>query len=171
MFLTQPRGVPVNTSCNIWSNILSDSICLSSKFHLNNPTSGSWVRSKVEVTQSKHHVVDSYPYHFKSNRQSDPEIQPSWNLNLNRSQSGSSALSTHIPFVACQMALKFLRYCYFEFWPWKSKVKIIAQGHIVGPTPYRLIPFVPCQSTIPFPRWHYFVTWPCKFKVKVMSGI
>ena len=33
----------------------------------------------------------------------------------------------------------FLRYSIFKIWPWISKVKVIAQGHKVGITPYRLI--------------------------------
>ena len=28
---------------------------------------------------------------------------------------------------------------FFEIWPSKSKVKVIAQGHVIGITPYRLI--------------------------------
>ena len=48
-------------------------------------------------------------------------------------------LSTHIPVVPCQMALPFLRYSIFKVWPWKSKVKVIAQGHKVGITPYLLL--------------------------------
>ena len=48
-------------------------------------------------------------------------------------------LSTHIPLVPCQMALPFLRYSIFKVWPWKSKVKVIAQGHKVGITPYLLL--------------------------------
>ena len=41
--------------------------------------------------------------------------------------------------VLCQLALPFLRYSIFKVCPWKSKVKVIAQGHKVGITPYRLI--------------------------------
>ena len=56
-----------------------------------------------------------------------------------KSQSESNILSTHIPLVPCQSALPFPRYSTFKVWPWKSKVKVIAQGHKVGITPYRLI--------------------------------
>ena len=56
-----------------------------------------------------------------------------------KSQSESNILSTHIPLVPCQSALPFPRYIIFKIWPWKSKVKVIAQGHKVGITPYRLI--------------------------------
>ena len=48
-------------------------------------------------------------------------------------------LSTHIPLVPCQLAIPFLRYSIFKVWSWKSKVKVIAQGHKVGITPYQLI--------------------------------
>ena len=56
-----------------------------------------------------------------------------------KSQSESNILSTHIPFVPCQSALPFPRYGILKIWPWKSKVKVIAQGQKVGITPYRLI--------------------------------
>ena len=48
-------------------------------------------------------------------------------------------LSTHIPLVPCQSTLPFLGYSMFKVWPWKSKVKVIAQCHSVGLTSYRLI--------------------------------
>ena len=54
-------------------------------------------------------------------------------------QSESNILSTHIPFVPCQWAFPFLRCSIFKISPWKSKVKVIAEGHIVGITPYQLI--------------------------------
>ena len=56
-----------------------------------------------------------------------------------KSQSESNILSTHIPLVTCQLALPFPRYSIFKIWPWKSKDKVIAQGHKVCITPYRLI--------------------------------
>ena len=43
--------------------------------------------------------------------------------------------------VPCQLALPFLRYSIFKLWPWKSKVKVIAQGHKEGIPPYRFISF------------------------------
>ena len=42
------------------------------------------------------------------------------------------------PFPPCQSAIRFLGYSFFKIWHWKSKDKVIAQGHIVGPTPYWL---------------------------------
>ena len=62
-----------------------------------------------------------------------------WVRSKFKSQCESNILSTHISFVPCQSALPFLRYSSFKIWPWKSKVKVIAQGHNVGITPYRLI--------------------------------
>ena len=35
--------------------------------------------------------------------------------------------------------MSFLRYSIFKVWPWKSKVKVIAQGHKIGITPYLLL--------------------------------
>ena len=68
-----------------------------------------------------------------------------------KSQCESNILSTHVPLVPCQSALPFLRYSIFKIWPWKSKVKVIAQGHKVGITPHRLISLSfhvdrPCHS-------------------------
>ena len=68
-----------------------------------------------------------------------------------RSHNRNNILSTHIPLVPCQSALPFPRYSIFKIWPWKSKVKVIAQGHKVGITPYQLISLLfhvdrPCHS-------------------------
>ena len=53
-------------------------------------------------------------------------------------ESHNVSLTSHrlIPLVPCQSALPFLSYSIFKIWPWKSKVKVIAQCHKV--TPYRL---------------------------------
>ena len=64
------------------------------------------------------------------------------------SQCESNILSTHIPLVPCQLALLFLRYSIFKVWPWKSKVKVIAQDHKEGIPPYRFISF------------SFLVNWP-----------
>ena len=56
-----------------------------------------------------------------------------------KSQCKYNILSTHISFTPCRLALPFLRHSIFKIWPCKSKVKVIAQGHKVGTTPYRLI--------------------------------
>ena len=68
-----------------------------------------------------------------------------------KSQSESNILSTHIRLVPCQSDLPFPRYSILKIWPWKSKVKVIAQGHKVAITPYRLISLLfhvdrPCHS-------------------------
>ena len=54
-------------------------------------------------------------------------------------QISKSQCQSTIPLIPCQLALSFLRYRIFKIWPWKSKVTVIAQGHRVGITPYRLI--------------------------------
>ena len=41
------------------------------------------------------------------------------------------------PFPPCQSFLLFLGYVFFKIWLWKFKVKVTAQGHIVGPPSYR----------------------------------
>ena len=53
-----------------------------------------------------------------------------------KSQCDSNIPSTHILLVS---TIPFLRYSIFKIWPWKSKVKVIAQGHKVDITPYLLI--------------------------------
>ena len=63
-----------------------------------------------------------------------------------RSHGRSNILSTDIPLVPCQLVLPFLRYCYFEIWPWKSKLKVIIQSHIAGPTAYQLTPLLFCVN-------------------------
>ena len=56
-----------------------------------------------------------------------------------KGQGHSGSKNPLIPFVPCQSAVQFLRYRCFTIWPWKSKVKIIAQGCIVGSASYRLM--------------------------------
>ena len=68
-----------------------------------------------------------------------------------RSHNRNNILSTHIPLVPCLLALPFPTYSIFKIWTWKSKVKVIAQGHKVGITPFRLISLLfhfdrPCHS-------------------------
>ena len=71
-----------------------------------------------------------------------------WSQSL-KSQCESNILSTHIPFVPYQWALPLLRYGIFKFSPSKSKVKVIAEAHIVGMTPYRLVS-LSCQWALAF---------------------
>ena len=83
-------------------------------------------------------------------------------------------LSTDNSLVPCQLTLPFLRYSIFKVWPWKSLVKVIAQGHKVLSrynTPSTHIPFVPCQSSLPFLGYSYFKIWHWKFKVKVINEV
>ena len=54
-----------------------------------------------------------------------------------------------------QSAIPFLRYEFFQIWPWKSKVKVMVEvqveSHKVGVTSYRFTS-LPCQSALPFLR-------------------
>ena len=96
-------------------------------------------------------ISNSHPFHSKWVNPPIPEIQQfqyftmkiqgqghGWGQSL-KSQCKCNILSTRIPFVPCQGALPFLRYSIFKIWPWKSKVNVIPEGHIVGTTPYQLI--------------------------------
>ena len=96
-------------------------------------------------------ISNSHPFHSKWVDPPIPEIQQiqfftmkiqgqghGWGHSL-KSQCKCNILSTRIPFVPCQRVLPFLRYSIFKIWPWKSKVNVIPEGHIVGTTPYQLI--------------------------------
>ena len=132
------------------------------------------------------HSVNSNPFCSRSICPPIPEIQHFQNLTLkilgqghgwsgnSKSQSGCNILLTHIPFVPCQSAIPFLRYNFFKFWPWKSKVKVMGEvdikksqhGSNILSTHILLIP---CKLAIPFLRYDFFKIRPRKFKVKVMG--
>ena len=62
----------------------------------------------------------------------------------------------HIPFVPCQLAIPFLSYDFFKIWPWKSKVKVIAQGLKVHITLYRLLSLLFHIISSPIPMIQLF---------------
>ena len=140
----------VNRPSHSWDSTFS-------KFDLENPRSRSWKRWTLKVTTWVQHSVDSNPFRSMSICPPIPEIQHFQNLTLkiqgqghgwsgySKSQSGCNILSTHIPFVPCQSAIPFLRYDFFKFWPWKSKVKVMGEVDIksrsMGPIFYRLTSF------------------------------
>ena len=117
-----------------------------SKFHLENPRSRSSVRSKFKVTTCVQHPINSNPVFFMSIHPPIPMTHIFSKFHLEKSSvkviaqghNRYNILSTHIPFVSCRSVLLFLRYSYFKIWPWKSKLKVIPQGHIVCITSYRL---------------------------------
>ena len=125
-----------------------------SKFDLENPRSRSWKRWTFKSTTWVQHFVASNPFRSMSICPPISEIQHFQNLTLKiqgqghgwsghwKSQSACNILSTHIPFLPCQSAIPFLRYDFFKFWPWKSKVKVMGEvdikSHSMGPTFYRL---------------------------------
>ena len=91
-------------------------------------------------------------------------------------QSGSNFLSTHIPFVACKSVFSFLGYSFLKIWPWKSKVKVTPEGHIVGPTWWQhpidshlfcsmlIHPPPPPPPPPLFLKYSFFKIWPWKFQ-------
>ena len=92
-----------------------------------------------------------------------------WSKSL-KSQLGSSILWIHIPL--CQSTLLFIWWSFLNIWPSKSKVKAIAQGHMIGIASYRLISLsFPCQSALPFLRYSIFKIWPWKSMFKVMGEV
>ena len=126
------------------------------KFDVENSRSGSWVRSKLKVRTWVQHSVDSHPFCSMSIGHTIYQLRLFQNLTLkikgqghgwgqsSKSQYGSNILSTYILFIPCQSALPttpLLRYSIFKVWPWKSKVRVKAQGHKVCISPYWLISF------------------------------
>ena len=81
------------------------------------------------------HPIGSCPFRSKLIEPPVPEIQLSKNMTLkiqgqghgwgqySKSQWEPNILSTHIPFVPCQLALLFLRYIIPKSSPWNSRVK------------------------------------------------
>ena len=106
-----------------------------SKFDLENQGSRSWVTIQSHNVGLTSHRLTSLLFHV--NRPSHSSVMTFFqNLTLkfegqgygwghsSKSQCGSNILSTHIPFVPCQLALPFLKYSIFKIWPWKSRVKV-----------------------------------------------
>ena len=125
-----------------------------SKSDLENQRSRSWKRWTLKVTRWVQHSIDSHS--FRSMTINHPMLKI-WlfqilTLKIHgqgygwgecwKSQHGSNILSTHIPFIPCQSAIPFLRYKFFQIWPWKSKVKVMTEvkveSHKVGVTSYLL---------------------------------
>ena len=127
------------------------------------------------VNQPSHSWAIAIPKHDLENSRS-----VSWVCQCSRSHRVSNILSTHIPFISCQLALPFLRYSFLKIWPWKVKVKVIcswvqhridshpflpSQSALPFQHPIHSHPFVSCQLTLPFMRHKYFKMWPWKSKV------
>ena len=123
---------------------------------LENPRTRSWQRWTLKVTTWVQHSIDSNPFHSLSIYHAIPEIRIFKNLTLKiqgqghgwsqswKSQSGCNILTTHTPFVPCQLAIPFTKYSVFKIWPWKCKVKVMGEvnveSHNMGPTFHRLTP-------------------------------
>ena len=112
------------------------------------------------------------------------EIQHFQNLTLkiqgqghsSRSQSRYNTVSTHIPFIASQLALLFLGYSYFKIWHWKFKLKVMDKVKLESTTLVQQSvdshPF--CSMSIGHPiaeLRHFFKIWPWKSRVRVMGEV
>ena len=90
-----------------------------------------------QVSRPSHSLVTAISIFYLEN----PSQGHGWGQSL-KSQCESNILSTPIPFVPCQSAIRFLRYSIFKIWPSKSKVKVMGEvnieSHNMGPTFYRL---------------------------------
>ena len=158
-------------------------ILLLSKLHLQKPNSKTLVSSKLKVTLSKYHAVKTYPFSFNSNNPPMPEIQLFWILNFcinryNGNVMDEVTVQVYIVGLASYSLTPmlfyalFLRWGYFQIWPWKFMVKFMGyakiQGHRVGPATYRpTYFFTACKSTVQFPSYNYFKSWPWKSELTV----
>ena len=121
--------------------------CFFFKYDLQNPMSNSQLKVTIEGITS--YRLISLPFHVIAPTIPVIQLFQKFTLKIqgqghgwgqsSKSQCESNILSTHIPLVPCKPALPFLRYSIFKNWPWKMKVKVIAQGHIVVVTPYWFI--------------------------------
>ena len=139
-----------------------------------------------KVTLWVQHPFDSHLFCSMSIEPPIPEMQLFQNLTLktqgqshgwsqsSESQSGSDFLLTHIPFVPCQSSTPLQGYSFFWFWPWKSKFKVIAQGHIVvykhliNSHPFHSMLINPTILEIQQFKIH---VWPLKSKIKVIDEV
>ena len=115
-------------------------------FCLKNQRSISSVRSKFKATTWVQHLIDSKP-NFPCQSELlflNTDLFRNFTLKTHgqghssRSHNRYNILSTRIPFVPCRSLLPFLWYSYFKVWPWKSKLQVILQCHIVCIASYRL---------------------------------
>ena len=99
-----------------------------------NPGSRSWVRLKLHSWS-----IDSHSFPSMSISPPITELQ----LKKKKPWKWSHILLTCIPFIQSQLALPFLRCSYFKIRLWKSKVKVILQGHCGSNILSTRIPFIP----------------------------
>ena len=139
----QGQGWGQSFKSQLGSNILSDNVGNSHRSASPRSTTASYGFISLYVNPPSHFYDRAFFLNltFKIQGQS----------HSSRSHNRNNILSTHIPLVPCQSALPFPRYSIFKIWPSKSKVKVIAQGHKVGITPYRLTSLLfhvdrPCHS-------------------------
>ena len=83
-----------------------------------------------------------------------------------KSQCGSNILSTHVPFVPCQLALPFLRYSIFKIWPWKSRVKVMGEFKVTMWVSHPIDSHPFCSMSIgpPIPEIQHFQNLTLKIK-------
>ena len=93
-----------------------------------------------------------------------------------RSYNGPSIILTHLVFISHQSDQQFLRYSYFEIWPWN----IQGQGHewgqmsrshvVLSIQPMHFL-FVSHQSDQPFLRYDQNNVWPWKNTSEILKKI
>ena len=174
-------------SCQLILPFLRYSIFCFWKFDLENPRSSSWLRSTLKVTKWVRLPIDSHPFRsmsigphswdtdfckirpWKSKVRSYPQIlgmQLFETLTFTVQGQGhgwgqkskSQSRSNSYPFASCQSVLPFMRDSFSKFYLWKSNIKVILQGDIVGRTyiDSTHMPFVWRWSTLPFQKYSFF---------------
>ena len=128
------------------------------------------------LTSFSFHV--NQPPHCWDKAISDSDLETprsrSWVWSKGKVYSRPRIILTHYLFISIQSDQRFLRYSYFEIWPWN----IQGQGHEWGqrsrshilPSMRRMhFPFVSYQSDQPFLRYGQNSVWPWKNTSKIFN--
>ena len=128
------------------------------------PTHTSFIPKHVDVNYS---IVRFCVIHFKAISQPAPTLLHS-TMGLNIKNNNLSPTPYRV--TSFWLHDNPPSYSYertFLIWPSKSKVKVIAQGHIEGITSYRVISILfHVNPAFPFMRYNYFKNWHWKSKAK-----
>ena len=126
-----PPSFHVNRPSHFWGKAISDS-------DLETRRSRSRVWSKGQVIHLAQYLINSFPFHFTSIRQTIPEIELFWPWNIQgqgldwgqRSMAHiiPSIQPMHFLFVSHQSDQPLLRYGQYRVWPWKNTSEIFNEN-------------------------------------------
>ena len=166
-----------------WHGAMSKLDMSTARRHLKSPRSLSGTSAHpTMVTQVNIMVMkwihDSHPFRSLSIGRPIPEIKLFLTMTLKlqgqghgcgqraRSYNQPSIILTHFLFISHQSDQQFLRYSYFEIWPWNIQGQEWGQrsrSHIVPSIQPMHFLFVSHQSDQPFLRYGQNSVWPWKF--------